>query len=476
MELQSVKERVTALFKKICEIPRPSKHEERIADFICDFAKKHGYEPYRDEVNNVFVTIPATTGYEDVSPILLQAHTDMVCEKNADSTHDFMRDAIKCVEENGIIRAPETTLGADDGVGVAIMLFVIEGGVPAHGKIECLFTAAEEVGLDGAKAFDYRRVSARRMLNLDGGKDGLITVGCAGGVRSDVLFASRLTECAGKPLRLSIGGLAGGHSGSCIAKGLANAIRLLTDLLCEIYTETPLSLVSISGGDKDNAIPREAEAIIAVEDAEVVLDIAKRFEARVRPTLVPADEAFSITVQAADGCPAMMDAGTTRAILSFLATVKCGVMSMSASLPSLVEYSKNLAAVTTGERGVRITLSSRSALSWQLDASTREIDILASICHGITHHSGRYPGWEYAGESAIADAFSSVVERLYGTTVTREIIHAGLECGIIKGALPDMDAISCGPNKHGIHAVGEWLELDSFGRFAFAVATLLSEK
>ena len=249
-------------------------------------------------------------------------------------------------------------------------------------------------------------------------------------------------------------------------------------------SKTPTTLIIMDGfglstcacGDKDNAIPREAEAIIAVEDAEVAFTIAKQFEARVRPTLVDADEAFSVTVDEVTECHNMMDAGTTRAILSFLATVKCGVMSMCASLPSLVEYSKNLAAVSTSDRGVRVTLSSRSALAWQLDASTREIDILASLCHGITHHSGRYPGWEYAGESAIADTYAALVERLYGTTVTRKIIHAGLECGIIKGAIPDMDAISCGPNKYGIHAVGEKLDLDSFGRFAFTVATLLSEK
>ena len=172
----------------------------------------------------------------------------------------------------------------------------------------------------------------------------------------------------------------------------------------------------------------------------------------------------------------MMDAGMTRALLSFLSSVKFGVMSMCASLPSLVEYSKNLAAVSTDTRGVRVTLSSRSALEWQLDESMREIDILASLCHGMTYHSERYPGWEYVGKSEIADRYTAVFERLYGKKVERNVTHAGLECGIIKGALPDMDAISCGPNEYGIHAVGERLDLDSFGRFAFAVATLLSEK
>lgn len=477
MEMQAVKERVVALFKEICKIPHPSRKEERLADFICAFAKEHGCESYRDEINNVLVKVKATAGYEDVPPILLQGHIDMVCEKNADSNHDFSRDPIKYVEKDGFLVAPETTLGADDGVGVSIMLFVIEGGVPAHGAVECLFTVAEEVGLEGAKAFDYSRVSARRMINLDSGGEYKITVGCAGGVRSDVLFAARYTEASGTLLRLSVRGLAGGHSGGCIALGLANAIRLLTEVLCEIYTETPLSLVSINGGDKDNAIPREAEAVITVEDAEIATEIAKRFEARVRPTLRDSDAAFSLSVQAVeDDCSEMMDAGMTRALLSFLATVKCGVMSMCASLPTLVEYSKNLAAVATDGRGVRVTLSSRSALEWQLDESTREIDILASLCHAVTHHSGRYPGWEYAGESNIADLYTAVYERLYGITPERNVVHAGLECGIVKGAVPDMDIISASPIMLGVHAVGESLDLESFGRVAFAVATLLGEK
>lgn len=477
MEAMEVQQRVVALFKEICKIPHPSRNESKLADFISAFAEQHGHDVYRDEKNNVLVKIKATEGYEDIPPILLQSHIDMVCEKNADSAHDFTRDAIQYTEKDGRLTAENTTLGADDGTGVSILLFVIEGGVPAHGDIECLFTAAEEVGLEGAKAFDYSRISARRMINIDGGSESRITVGCAGGVRSDVLFASRLTERSGKVLHLSVHGLSGGHSGACIALGLGNAIQILTDLLCEIYTETPLSLISINGGDKDNAIPREAEALIAVEDADIVKEIANRFAQNIKKTLCSADAAFALDVTEEEGeKPAMMDAGTTRVLLSFLVSVKSGVMSMSASLPNLVEYSKNLAAVKTDSRGVRITLSSRSALEWQLDKSVREIDILASLCHGMTYHSGRYPGWEYVGESKIADKYSAVFEQLFGTLPERRITHAGLECGIIKGAIPEMDAISLGPNMYGIHAVGESLDLDSFGRVALAVATLLTKK
>lgn len=477
MEKQAVRDRVIALFKEICKIPRPSRQEGKIADFVCAFAEAQGCDTYRDQKNNVLVKVGATEGYEDLPPILLQSHLDMVCEKNADSAHDFEKDPIEYTERDGRLVADSTTLGADDGAGVAIMLFVIEGGVPAHGPIECLFTVAEEVGLEGAKAFDYRRISARRMINLDAGSEGKITVGCAGGVRSDILFATRLTERSGKALRLSVRGLAGGHSGSCIALGLANAIQIVADVLCEIYTATPLSLISIGGGDKDNAIPREAEAVIAVEDADAAREIAKRFAENVKKTLTPADAAFSLDITEECGeITAMMDAGTTRVLLSFLASVKSGVMSMCASLPELVEYSKNLAAVKTDGRGVRVTVSSRSALAWQIEKSMREIDILASLCHGMTYHSGRYPGWEYEGESKIADDYAAVFERLYGTVPEREVTHAGLECGIIKGAIPDMDAISAGPNMYGIHAVGESLDLDSFGRFAFAVATLLTGK
>ena len=478
MELSAVSARVYALFKEISAIPRPSRHEERIADYICAHAKKHGCEFVRDKYNNVLVRVNATAGCEHRAPILLQGHTDMVCEKNTVTEHDFMKEGIVLCEKDGILSADGTTLGADNGVAVAIMLFVIEGGVPVHGEIECLFTASEEVGLDGAKGFDYSRIRARRMINLDGGSETSCTVGCAGGVATDILFAPRYVKAEGTFLRISVSGLAGGHSGSDINRGRANAILLLSRLLAELYGNVPMCLASLDGGDKDNAIPREAVAIIVTEEKDEALRIVEAFKNDIPLVLRAEDKHFSLVCEeiAPEEDRTMMDGAMTRAVLSFLSCVKNGVQTYSAALPSLVESSKNTACVKTDSHGVRITVSSRSAIERQLDDSMRELDILASLCHGMTYHRDRYPGWAFTGTSAIADRYAMCAKALFGTEVAQRITHAGLECGIIKGAIPDMDAVSCGPDLFDLHTVTEHMSIDSFGRFAFLIATLLTEE
>ena len=465
--------RVMALFHEISAIPRPSHHEERIAEYIENFAKANGCEVYRDDLNNVFVRVAATAGCEDRAPILLQGHTDMVCEKNADVEHDFMKDGIKIIEENGFLRADGTTLGADNGTAVALMLHIIEGGVPAHGEIECLFTASEEVGLDGVQGFDFSRVHARRLINLDGGGEDNAIVGCAGGVCTNVMFPARYTKAEGTQLRISVRGLAGGHSGSDIGKGRANAILLLSRLLCELYTKTPLSLVSLSGGDKDNAIPRECDAVIAVEDAEVVCETAKKYVQDISAELSEADAGFSFSLTSAEPSEEMMDAYVTRSILSFLACVKNGVLSMCAALPTLVEHSQNVASVRTDSRGAVITVSTRSAIERQLEESMRTLDILSAATYGMTHHRNRYPGWAFAKESEIAKMYADTAKELFGKEISKKVIHAGLECGIIKGKLPDMDCISCGPNKYALHSTAERLDIASYERFMKVIFTLL---
>ncbi len=475
MEIQAVKERVLALFKEISKIPRPSHHEEKIADYICAFAKRHGHEVYRDALHNVLVNVRATAGCKDCEPILLQGHTDMVCEKNGDSDHDFMIDGIRLIEKDGLLSADGTTLGADNGVALAIMLFVLEGGVSSHGDIQCFFTAAEETGLEGAGGFDYSRIYAKKMINMDGGEERTVIVGCAGGVRSDVAFAPRTVKTEGTLLRISVKGLAGGHSGENIADGRANANLLLSGLLCDLYAETELFLVDFHGGDKDNAIPREAVATVAVGDVETAKRGAAEAEKNIRMTLGKEDEGFTLTVT--ESLPAegdvMMDGITTRRILSFLACCKNGVQEMSKTLPSLVEFSKNVGVVSADGKGAVITVHSRSAWEHQLDASVQEIDILASLCGGLPHHSARYPGWQYSETSALAERYASVMKELFDIEVERKTVHGGLECGIIKAALPSLDCISCGPDLWDLHSVRERLDLDSFGRFAFAVLRML---
>jgi len=471
--VMSIENRVIELFRMISAVPRPSYHEEKIADFICDFAKQNGLLPYRDAVNNVLVNVPATKGYEDHAAVVLQGHTDMVCEKNEGVEHDFMSEGIKIIEENGWLTADGTTLGADNGVAVAIMLYVIEGGIKAHPPVQCLFTVSEEVGLDGAKAFDYGKLYARRLLNMDAENMEKVIVGCAGGLRSNVTFEPDYGEYNGKALEIRISGLYGGHSGENIASGRANANILMGRLLGEIAEKTEFSLVSLRGGSKDNAIPREAVALIAPENIDAVIEIARVFEKEMAVELSYDDRGFKLDTRTVDAPLRVMDKKTTKAVISLICSVKNGIIEMSKKLSGLVEYSRNLGVITTDEKKLTLVFSSRSAIDRQLDAAIREIDMLASLCGASAEHYNRYPGWAYAGESDMADAYIAVCKSLYGTDVEKEIIHAGLECGIIKSYVPDMDCISCGPNMRDLHSPDEAVEIESFGKYARAVEALL---
>ena len=458
----------------ISDIPRPSYREEKIADFICDFAARNGCEVYRDEANNVLVKVKATVGCENRAPILLQGHTDMVCEKNEGTEHDFLCEGIKIVERDGWLTADGTTLGADNGVAVAIMLYVIEGGIAEHGDVECLFTSAEEVGLDGVKSFDFSRIRARKMINMDGENDKCVIVGCAGGLRTDVSIEPSYADISGEVLKIRISGLCGGHSGENIASGRANANILMGRLLCEIYHKVGLSIVSLSGGTKENAIPREATAYVEVSDTEKAKQIANDFYLGVKKELSSEDSGFVLSCESALGeFSRAFDTECTRAVLTLLASVKNGIIEMSKSLPLLVEYSRNLGVIKTDGGKVDFVFNSRSAIDAQLDAAERELEMLAELCGGSATHYSRYPGWAYSKESVLADEYIDVCRELYGTEVKKEMIHAGLECGIIKANICGLDCISCGPNMKNLHSPEEALELDSFGKYAYAVCTLI---
>ena len=474
MNKEQVRKRVTELFFIISDIPRPSYREEKIADLICDFAAKNGCEFYRDEANNVLVNVKATKGCEGRAPILLQGHTDMVCEKNEGTVHDFLSEGIKIVEKDGWLTADGTTLGADNGVAVAIMLYVIEGGIDEHGDVQCLFTSAEEVGLDGVKSFDFSRIFARKMINMDGENEKCVIVGCAGGLRTDVELEPSYKEISSDVLKIRISGLCGGHSGENIASGRANANILMGRLLCEIFYKVGLSVVSLSGGTKENAIPREATAYIEVDNRDKVKQIADEFYRGVKKELSAEDSGFALSCElSSEEFSRAFDKKSTRSVLTLLASVKNGIIEMSKSLSGLVEYSRNLGVIKFADGKLDLVFNSRSAIDAQLDAAERELELLAGLSGGKATHYSRYPGWAYSKESALADEYIDVCRELYGREVRKEMIHAGLECGIIKANLEGLDCISCGPNMKNLHSPEEALEVDSFGEYALAVCTLI---
>ena len=463
-------------FEEISAIPRPSGHEERIAEYLVDFAQRKGFSYVRDEWNNVLIKAPATKGREAIAPVLLQGHTDMVCEKNAGIEHDFLSDPILLYEEDGWIRARGTTLGADNGVAVAMMLAILDG--EAHPPLECLFTTSEEVGLDGAIAFDYSNVSARRMMNMDGADDTGIIVGSSGGVRTDLAVCGKKIAEKRPYMRLSVKGLMGGHSGEDIHRGRANANCLIGQLLAEISKEQTICLASIDGGSKDNAIPREAIAVFSVERTELAKAAVERLWQTIVPTLCADDAEANVLVEEFEEnevALACFDGALSKKLVEVLASVPNGVFAFEPTLPDLVQFSRNLGVVRTDGECVCLTFASRSAKDSQIEASLAELEKIAAKLGGTTHHHGRYPGWEVAEHSELQSYYAEVFRRLFQKELRIESIHAGLECGVIKQAIPDMDMLSCGPVIENLHSPDERLNCNSFERFFLLITEVLKD-
>lgn len=460
-------ESVFRYFEEISAIPRGSYNESGIADYLCAFAKSRGLAYFRDAHHNVLIKAPASADRTDAAPLLLQGHTDMVCEKNSGTVHDFLRDPLKLYVDGSYLRARGTTLGGDDGIAVAVMLALLDGEVKTHPAYECLFTTAEEVGLDGAHAFDYSRLSARRLLNLDSEEFGVVTAGCAGGVRSDLSLACLPEPLRGSCLEVRISGLAGGHSGENINCGRANANKLMGRLLAALLEKYPdTHLVRLTGGAKDNAIPREAAAVAAVSDPAGAKRLLEDLAAELAAELGAEDRGFRVAVLPADGTvTGMLPADVTRGAVTLLACVANGVLEMSRKVPGLVEFSRNLGVVRQEEGKLVFVFSSRSSIEGQLDASMRELDLLAAAVGATVRHHNRYPGWNYAEHSAIREAYLSAFRAVTGTEARVNVIHAGLECGVIREHVPDMDMISVGPDMRNIHSPDEALDLDSTERF-----------
>ncbi len=452
-------------FEEISAIPRGSFHEQAIADYLERFAEERGLFCYRDKINNVLIKAPASPAMEHRPPLLLQGHTDMVCEKEADVQHDFLIDPLKLYTDGKFLRARGTTLGADDGIAVAAMLALLDGAITEHPAYECLFTTAEEVGLEGAYAFDYNRLSAKRMINMDSEKIGVVTVGCAGGVRSDLVLSYAPVNNFVACIHVELQGLMGGHSGEDINKGRANANKLMGVLLSALAETQEFGIVRINGGSKDNAIPRSCEAILAVSDADEAIDRITDCSAALIETLSREDRGFALTCETCEPECFCMNAEDTERVLRLLNGVPNGVLQMSEKIEGLVEFSRNLGVVRLENDTLTVTFSSRSAIDAQLEDSMRELEHLADETGCEIRHHGRYPGWEYAKVSALRDAYLQAFRAVTGEDAAVNVIHAGLECGVIRSRIPEMDMISVGPTMHDIHSPSEALDLDATETF-----------
>lgn len=451
-------------FEEICKIPRGSGNERAISDYLADFARRRGLYCVQDEAMNVFVRKEATFDCADHAPILLQGHMDMVCEKNADVKHDFQTDPIDIYIEDGWMKARGTTLGGDDGVAVAIMMALLDSDDISHPTLECLFTTEEETSMKGAAAFDYSLVSARRLINLDSEDEGVATASCAGGVDLTFTYPTDRIACPARPMRVQIKGLAGGHSGADIHLCRGNANRLMGRLLAAVYERYPFSLTAISGGNKKNAIPREATAEFFTDYPEEVKAILLEEEVKLKKELSSADEGFGIRISKGTPTEKMLTCKDTSAIINLLTLIPEGVIAMSPFVENFVRTSSNIGIVTTTEEAIELALMARSSSDSEMEATLVRFKRFAKLCGAELTVGNRHAGWDFDPKSKLAEDFVRVYKETFGEASEPVVnaIHAGLECGIIVSALNgNCDAISIGPTLRNIHTPDEALELKS---------------
>ena len=462
-------EKVLSFFKEITKIPRESGHEEQIIAYLQDFAAQRNLECKTDEAGNVLIVKEAALGYEDVPAIVLQSHSDMVCEKNEGVEHDFAKDPIRYVIEDGWMIAPDTTLGADCGIGIAAQLALLDSDMPC-GKIECLFTTSEETGLDGAMALQPGFFSGKVLLNLDSEDEGEIFVGCAGGIDTTAEFNYKEEPvCEDFELEeIFVKDAMGGHSGDDINKGRANSVQLLGTFLYSIL-DLDWQLVRIDGGNKRNAIAREAKAVIAAESdtLDIINERLEEYASEVAEEYGAIETNLKLGFESVDeDYPNAIDEMTAWNLVTALCASPHGVLKMSQEIENFVETSTNLASVKMTEPGViRIGSSQRSCVTAARRAAAAKMEACFVLAGAIVKHEGEYPGWAPAAESPVRDACVASYRKLFGVEPKVKAIHAGLECGLFTEKFPGLDMVSFGPTLRGVHAPGERLDLASLDKF-----------
>lgn len=471
-------EKILSIFKEITRIPRESGHEEKIVEYLVNFAKEHGLEYKTDDVNNVVITRPASKGYEDRSTIVLQGHTDMVCEKNAGVEHDFAKDPIRYVIEDGWMIAKDTTLGADCGIGVAAQLAALIDPAPC-GKIECLFTSSEETGMDGAFGLKPGFITGETLINLDSEDEGELFIGCAGGLDTTAVFnyIPEPLPADAKCFSVRIFNGVGGHSGDDINKGRANAVQLLARFLndCLSSADFKLSLCCIDGGNKRNAIARESSATVALTGDEAAFKSDwDSFSADVKGEYSVTEPDLSFALESVPAPAFTFDTDSAMRIVRGLYAAPHGVLSMSADIPGLVETSTNLASVKMLDGNkVRVGTSQRSSITSARRAAAAKVEASFLLAGAEVTHEGEYPGWKPTLDSEILRRSVASYKKLFGVEPAVKAIHAGLECGLFLEIYPDLDMISFGPTLRGVHAPGERLDLASLDKFTLLLDDIL---
>lgn len=455
---------VFAWFERLCAIPHGSHHAKAISDYLVAFARERGLACRQDAANNVVIRKAASAGYENAPVVMLQGHIDMVCEKDADCGKDMETEGLDLFVDGDVIGARGTTLGGDDGIAVAMALAVLDADDIPHGPLECVFTADEEVGMIGARALDASDLKAKYLINIDSEEEGVLTISCAGACRMACTLPVTRAPFDGQTLRVRISGLAGGHSGEEIHKGRANANLLLGRALDEMSRAGALRLIRVSGGTKDNAIPREAEAVVRTGDAAALRRAVEALAAALRAEYHVADGHITVTVTETDDGLTPMDAASTERAITLRLCAPNGVVEMSMDVPGLVQTSLNLGRLTSDEASLRASFMIRSSINSQKNAVASRLARLAEALGGQAELDSDYSAWPYRPESPLRDRVAEVFYEQYGEKPRIAALHAGLECGILSGKLPELDCISLGPDLTDIHTPRERLYIASTER------------
>ena len=464
---------VFRFFEELCAIPHGSGNTKAASDWLMAFARERGLESYQDRLNNVIIIKEATPGYENAEPVILQGHMDMVCEKAPDCAKDMDQEGLDLVVEGDTVYAKGTTLGSDDGIAVAMALAILDAKDIPHPRLEAVFTVDEEIGMLGAVGMeDVSMLHGRKMLNLDSEVEGVFTVSCAGGNLTKCTLPVCREDFGGETLTITVGGLRGGHSGVEIDKGLGNACMLLGRVLNACGLESELRLISADGGLKDNAIPREASAVVSAADAQTVKAVCARLDAELKNEYRATDpEVFVSVTDGSAGLP--MDEASSCRILAFLTCAPNGIQSMSADMPGLVQTSLNLGILTTADSEVNASFCVRSSVDSQKQMLVERLVCLTETMGGTVEVFGDYSGWEYRPDSPLRDLLVEVFTEQYGYAPKIEAIHAGVECGIFAGKLPGLDCVSMGPDLTEIHTCRERLHIASVQRLWIMVLETL---
>ena len=469
--------RVFHFFEEISRIPHGSGHTKAISDWLVEFGRKRGLEVRQDALNNVVLVGPASPGYEQAEPVIFQGHMDMVCEKAPDCPKDMEKEGLDLEVSGDEITARGTTLGADDGIAVAMGLALLDDPSIPRPRLEAVFTVDEEIGMLGAVDLDASGLAGRRMINMDSEEEGVFTAGCAGGVDVNCALPVRREAFAGTCLELKISSLTGGHSGAEIHKGRANGDRLMGRLLLHLDREVLYRLVEVEGGTKDNAIPREARAAVLTPEPEKLRQAVAAFDRILRQEFQVTDPDLQVTAEPARAERLPMDRESTEKVQCLLTSLPGGVQVMSPELEGMVQTSLNLGILATEETSLRASFCVRSSVDSQREMLKDRLTCLMEELGGTVEFAGDYTGWQYREDSPLRDRMVEVFREQYGKEPKIEAIHAGLECGVFAGKLPGLDCVSIGPDLFEIHTPRERLSISSVQRiWDFVVEVLKRSK